>query len=56
MTISIITEKNQITVNVPSYSPKSKECWDLQGKEIFEKCLNYIFTKEKECKNVKISA
>ena len=36
MTISIITEKNQITVNVPNITESSKECWELQGKEIFD--------------------
>lgn len=54
MTISIITEKNQITVNVPDFTADTRERWTLQGKEIFEKCLNYILTKEKECKNAEI--
>ena len=49
MTISIITEKNQITVNVPASTADTRENWTLQGKEIFEKCLNYILVKE--CKN-----
>ena len=51
MTISIITENNKITVNVPNMTESSKECWELQGKEIFEKCLNYILSKEKEVKS-----
>ena len=51
MTISIITEEHQITVNVPAFTSDTRESWTLQGKEIFEKCLNYILAKESECKN-----
>ena len=46
MKITIETNESKISIAVPDLVGNTRETWEKQGYEIFQKCMEYIFKKE----------
>ena len=46
MKITIETNESKVSIDVPELVGNTRETWEKQGYEIFQKCIEYIFKKE----------